>query len=124
ETSPVGREMCFVILAMLAERRFDVFLRSAQRARDALSIFPLLEARQLLEAVSREAVTGVVMALQSSEPWFHDWRTLFVRREGTPATSDDVHELSSEDSVQGWTLANVLKRSLVGVQLQGLLRAS
>ncbi len=108
--SRVSAEMRFVILAMFAERRWDLVKATAQRARDTLSLIDTQTAKQFLNAVSLEAVFQLLHAVEISTPWFTSWRALFTRTPALAATDQELQSLADPDSVMGWTSANVLKR--------------
>jgi len=117
----VSEQMQVVLLAMLGERRWDLIETSAQRATDALSIFPGADARRVREAPSLEAICEFLRAFSPEPDWFRRWRDLFIRATGSPASDEDLGLLTEADSIIGWTSANVLKRlALTEQQLHGL----
>lgn len=106
----VSQQMQVVLLAMLGERRWDLIETSAQRAMDALSIFPGDYASRIREARSLDELFAFLETLSPEPAWFGRWRDLFTRTTGTPATDEDLGLLTEADSIIGWTSANVLKR--------------
>lgn len=108
-SSRVSAEMQRVILAMFAERKWDLVMATAQRAVDTLRLIDSEESRKFLAAPSLEDVFGLVRSGPAST-WFAVWRDLFTRSFNSPASPDDIRLLSAPDSVLGWTSANVLRR--------------
>src|SRR5262249_23464736 len=108
----VSRETEVMLVAMLAERRWDRIYTTAERSRDALSLFPPNStARTLLEeATDLEAIFGVVLQVQSEKEDFLAWRRLFTLPPGSDVPDDAIRLLEHKNSVLGWTAANVLKR--------------
>jgi hypothetical protein len=118
----VSQQMQVVLLAMLGERRWDLIEMSAQRAVDALSIFPGDDARRIREADSLDDIFKFLEALPPQPAWFARWRSLFSRTSGTPARDEDLALLTEPDSIIGWTSANVLKRLALTQEQLGRLR--
>ena len=54
---------------------------------------------------------GWVRTHQSSTPWFLTWKELFLLAPGSPVGADFVSQIADPQSIQGWTAANVIKRS-------------
>jgi hypothetical protein len=106
----VSLEIRIVIFAMLAERRLDIMLRTAERAIDALSLIQGEDVEPFKTAQTLEEIFVAVNGVESEKEWFHEWRGLYTTPLGTPATRFDVGRLTEKDSVIGWTSANVLKR--------------
>jgi hypothetical protein len=116
----VSENMQVFMLTMLGERRFDLIEASAQRATDALSVFPREYARRILEAPSLDAIFQCLNEIEGEQS-FETWRNLFTRPFGAAATNDDIQSLFEVDSIIGWTAANVLKRlSMSEQQLESL----
>src|SRR5262249_7222301 len=103
-------------------KRFDIVRSSAQQASDALAVSGADEAAALLRAPDFAAARAIVGTWRSAEGWFGDWRTLFVRAPETSADDDDLSALADQDSVTGWTLANVLRRVRLSEHQQARLR--
>ena len=110
------------MLAMLANRRFDLQKNTATRAADALAISPSPAARELLSAPDREAVIARVARAPYAEPWFVGWRDVFTIPVGAPAPDQLVQQILEPDSVIGWTAANVVKHLTVDDARQASLR--
>jgi hypothetical protein len=96
-----------IMFAMLAERRFDRHFHSARRAADALELQRDEIAVRMRSARDLEQLFEVIASVGSLGERFRHWRALFTARE---ATGEMICALSSEDSVVGWTSANVLRR--------------
>jgi hypothetical protein len=105
-------EMRTMILAMLAEKRFDPILATRQRASDALALMQLSSARPFREAQSLNDVFRAVDVLQSNEGWFNDWKSLFKTAPDARLNAEILAAIRSPDSIAGWTIANVAKRSV------------
>jgi hypothetical protein len=122
--SQVSRDMEAVVYAMLAERRFDRVLATAQRASDALHLSTSSIAAEFKTAESLDALRTLVARIPGNADWFNDWVSLFTRADGT-RDEVDVAMLTQADSIRGWTYSNVLRRSAVeeeGLErLRGLL---
>lgn len=117
----VGTEMRSVIFSMLAEKRFDAILSTRQKANDALMLMQLSDARVFQEAHSLEAVKAALAAVESGEKWFLDWRSLFQAKPDSELSPQMLAEIRRPDSIIGWTMANVAKRTVVSEQSQGHL---
>ncbi len=109
-SSRVSAEMQRVILAMFAERKWDLIIATAQRAMDTLRLIDSEESREFLAANSLTAVFGLVGEGGPASGWFAAWRDLFTKPLKSAASADDVALLLAPDSVLGWTSANVLRR--------------
>lgn len=103
-------EMQTIIYAMLAEKRFDLVLQTRRRATDALLLIQSDIARHFAEAPTIEAVFHELMKLDSRAEWFVRWRELFVRDSAAGLVPSELEALRSDDSVIGWTAANVARR--------------
>lgn len=106
----VSKEMEHVITAMLAERMGDIFQPTVIRARDALAILGSDQAQSYLKADSFDKVLAAVDALESRKEWFCEWQQLFTRQPDSELEDGQLELLKSEDSILGWTIANVLRR--------------
>jgi HEAT repeat protein len=106
----VSEAMQFVLLAMLAERQFDLIAASAVRASDALAVFPSADASDFLRAGTIRDVIHIVSNRTYDTPWFRDWRELFTERSGGSVEGHAVRMIGERDSIVGWTAANVIKR--------------
>lgn len=105
----VSIHMEMILLAVMAERRWDLILATAEKSTDALRLFGTDEAQALLDAKSPETLYEIVGGLPEGDDQFERWRSLFVRSRNTPPSTKDV-ELLTENSIIGWTAANVLRR--------------
>jgi HEAT repeats len=119
----VSEAMRTAILALLAEKRWDPIEATAERVTDALRIFRSEEANAFLRASSLAEVFKLVQAAQGeTAEWFDHWRRLFVTPAGSALREIDISALEDEDSLMGWTLANVLKRVQLQPEQQAILR--
>ena len=123
-TVKVSEAMRTAVLALLAEKRWDEIEATAERVTDALRIFRSEEANAYLEASSLEAVFALVQAADGEQAdWFDNWRVLFLTPPGSNLPTLDIAALDDEDSLMGWTLANVLKRVRLQPQQHAVLRS-
>ncbi|ARP63812.1 hypothetical protein A9K65_010815 [Mesorhizobium sp. WSM1497] len=99
-----------IILAMLAEKRFDRHYLSARRALDALELFKDDAALAMKDAHDREALIALVSAQPDHSDLFARWKALFTLPGGEVASENTVDAVQEDDSIIGWTAANVLKR--------------
>lgn len=106
----VSQEMHTAILAMLADKRWDIIKATATQVTDALRHDDSLLSRQLQQAQRREDLFPLLRSIDSTQEWFTDWVTLFTIPDGSIADEDLVDKLRSLDSLESWTLANVLRR--------------
>ncbi|MCY1163825.1 hypothetical protein D9M73_36860 [compost metagenome] len=116
-------EVQTVILAMLAEKIFDIFEPTSRLAKDAISLVDVPIATTLKECNSLDALLTLVRNIPSNIPWFMEWKRIFTLRKGESATDDDLKQIASTDSIAGWTIANVAKRITMLDRQQVLLRA-
>lgn len=119
----VSKQMEVILLAMLADRRWDLLERTAQRVMDALHMFGTDESRALLAAQSEGEVYRFVREYPATNHEFAHWRTLFTCPTEEVACEPELEEILNEDSLIGWTLANVLKRLGLTEGQQVTLRA-
>ncbi len=108
----VGSEMSTMIFAMLAEKRFDSILATRQRADDALALMQLSGAQPFRTASSLEGVFAALDSITSTETWFKDWSQLFRTKHDAALSADALASIRSPDSIIGWTVANVAKRTV------------
>ncbi|MDI5906215.1 MULTISPECIES: HEAT repeat domain-containing protein [Streptomyces] len=106
----VTREMQVELLAMLADKRWDPVAATVQAATDALRLNGSDTAKEMLNASSRAELFRVVEEVTSTNPSFIRWRTIFTIKDGEYVGADIVESLASDDPVEAWTLANVLRR--------------
>jgi hypothetical protein len=108
----VGSEMSTMIFAMLAEKRFDAILATRQRADDALALMQLSGAEPFRAAASLEAVFEALDSIVSTEKWFNNWTQLFNTKADAALSADTLASVRDPDSIIGWTVANVAKRTV------------
>ena len=104
-------EMRLVVFAMMAERKFDLFDATRQRAHDALLLLNDSAAAPFVAAKSISDVIRAVSSLGGSAPWFRKWQETFSAGRSKHLRDDVVREMQSRDSIIGWTISNVLKRT-------------
>ena len=113
------------MLAMLAERRWDPFRATAQQVSDALALFPSGTADSFLDAPDLASIFELVRSLISEGSSLWKWANVFTHQIGSPVSDDDMVALEEGDSLMGWTMANVLKRSMLSdrqlARLTGIL---
>lgn len=117
----VGTAMRAMIFAMLAEKRFDAILATREKANDALALMQLSDSRPFREAESLEAIFSALDAIQSNDGWFADWKRLFQTTPDFRLSFETLASIRAPDSITGWTVANVAKRSLVDGNAPALL---
>jgi hypothetical protein len=114
-----------VMLAMLADKLFDRHYLSRRKAADALDLFRDDEAIRLRSAESREALVKLIQDSPKDGPKFEEWRNVFALAPGADAPQDIVSALTADDSIVGWTAANVLKRLVLAEdQLRTIITAA
>ncbi len=120
----VSAAMQTVLSAMVAEKRWDFVLPTRQFAKDALSVFPAGSiARRFLELASLADLISEVRALTVECQRFQIWQRVFSLGADEEVAEGLFEEISSDDSIIGWTLANVLKRTKVNEARQERLRS-
>jgi hypothetical protein len=58
----------------------------------------------------------------SQAAWFNDWRRLFSTPIAAQMSDVDLNQITDPDSVKGWTVANVAKRTSLSDEQQARLR--
>lgn len=107
----VSTGMHVALLAMLAERRWDPVRSTADRVEDALRLVGDEVAEDLLVAENPEEVRERILREDLQGDLYEAWRRLFVREDGVPADDELLSALIDEESLLGWTAANVLRRA-------------
>jgi len=121
----VPHEVRLVILAMLAEKRFDRHFFSARRACDALDLLSDSDAKAMRDAQSLDDLAALISAVNSESEIFNKWRGLFTLKSDQVALDETVQVLTHENSMIGWTAANVLKRlKLTNSQIAAVISAT
>jgi len=122
----VSRDMETALLAMLASRRWDLIEATALRVTDALRLFDS-SAAEYLRTDDEEQVRALVRNHDFESQEFRDWRDLFLVLPGATVEDTAIEAIANEDSLIGWTAANVLKRVRLsksqGAQLRSLLES-
>lgn len=121
-SAAVTDHMEVALLGMLAERRWDLIRATSQQVTDALALFPSATARALLEAREFEDVIALVTEAMGQDSSWDNWLHLFARPPGSSVTDDDLLVLAQSDSLMGWTMSNVAKRTALSQDQQATLR--
>lgn len=121
ESCLVSREMVVVLLAVLAEKRWDLFCKTSMKALDALRQFDPKVVAPFLKAKSLSELHKMLRNISSEAVWFQDWVQLFCTTERT-YSNQAINILKREDVI-GWTSANVLRRLPLAAQELTHLRA-
>ena len=106
----VPEGMRAIVLFMLALRRFEHQLSSAQRASDALDLFKDQLAITIRGAKTFEELVGFATKLNLADESYQQWLAVFAHPTGEPPSAGSVAILAERDSVRGWTMANMLKQ--------------
>ncbi|WP_158691024.1 NACHT domain-containing protein [Streptomyces sp. 351MFTsu5.1] len=106
----VTSEMQVALLAMLADKRWDPVAATVEAVTDALRLNSTKTAKAMLGAPTRDRLFDVVEEFPSLNPSFIRWRTIFTIGDGEYVGPDIVQSLASDDPIEAWTLANVLRR--------------
>jgi hypothetical protein len=106
----VPDDVRLIILAMLAEKRFDRHFLSARRASDALDLLSDPDAKSMRAVTSLDGLAELISAVEPPSETFAKWRGFFTLKRDQTAPDEIVQALTLENSVIGWTAANVLKR--------------
>ena len=107
----VSTGMHVALLAMLAERRWDPVQSTADRVEDALRLVGDDLAKELLAASDVRTVRDRIQHQDLQGGIYESWRRLFVREDGAPVDDELLDALDDDESLLGWTAANVLRRS-------------
>jgi len=108
--APVGIEMRTVILAMLSDKCFDPVIATRQRAADALRLMQIEEAKPFQHATTLVELCAVVNAVESDVEWFNEWKEVFRISETQTIEPATLVKITEDNSILGWTVANVAKR--------------
>jgi hypothetical protein len=107
----VSETMRIALLAMLAERQWDPMVATAEQVKDALRMIGDEMAHLMLSAESPEEIHKFVSDLDAEDPSFEEWRRIYLRDFGVSADDELLMAIRDEDSLIGWTAANVLRRT-------------
>jgi hypothetical protein len=120
--SKVSPWMETAMLAMLAERRWDVLKSTSQRVTDSLRLFRSEESLRFLSVGSLTELMRLLNGVTHSEKAFREWLRLFTMPAGHQVDDETVRMIVDEDSLIGWTVSNVLKRVEISAEGFGYLR--
>jgi hypothetical protein len=121
-TEQFSPEMSVVVHAMFAERRWDIFIKSATAATDILHVIDTALAHALASPNRLEGVLEIIARQPGDADWFRRWKGLYTSPIGSEASDFDLAGIVEQDSVVGWTTSNVLRRKNLSGDQQGLLR--
>ena len=76
----VPRDVRLIIIAILAERRFDRFFYTARKAADAIDLLTDEDALKLRSTTNRSQLLDVVAAIKAPSEEFAKWVTFFTAR--------------------------------------------
>jgi energy-coupling factor transporter ATP-binding protein EcfA2 len=110
EPQDIDWDLESVVLSMLAEKRWDPIIPTAEKASDALSLFPRDKVSGFLFASSLHELLSFVLTVPSQSRWFMEWKSYFCIESSDAVLPEAFERLRDHDSIIGWTLANVLKR--------------
>lgn len=110
----VAKDVRTIVLSMLALRKLDRQLSTAKKAADALNLFRDNLAIELRNVSSTEELIGFVSQIDYHSQQFEEWKAIFCQPTDGKSTSGLVAELSSANSINGWTASNVIKRLKIG----------
>lgn len=112
-TTSASVHMRIVIYAMLAEKRFDAVVATRERARDALMLIRYPDARPFQKASSFEAVRKALCEVEDGDERFMAWKQIFLLPTNAKVELDQLETVRDADSVIGWTMSNVARRTRV-----------
>ncbi len=119
----VSEEMRRVMIAMFAERLWDPIQPTAIKARDTLKLLRQdPDSQRFLHCRTLEDVLDFIRTSWQGPSWFLQWRDLFATRVRSEVSDAVQHFIEEEDSVIGWTVANVLRRCVLTEVQQANLR--
>lgn len=108
------------ILAIVAEKRFDPVPRTADRTQRVLSQYQF--AKDYLDFADREAMSVRASQIVGDASWLQRWRALYTKAANETITQPEVESVGSDDSLVGWTAANLARRGQLSDELQGMIR--
>ena len=107
----VSATMRLALLAMLGDRQWDPVVATADRVKDALRIVGDELAMEILAASDHNSLRRIVANQPRGDALLERWRSLFLRDPGQPVDGNLIAALDDEESLIGWTAANILRRS-------------
>lgn len=109
-TVPISEEMEYVILSMLAIRRWDIMEATRTKSLDALRVFADEKSSQFRNVGSIVELQALVRGLPVQHERFKKWQALFAPTTDLHINHELLSAISETDSLLGWTLANVLRQ--------------
>lgn len=120
--SRLSPQMEVAMCAMIAEKKFDLIDATRERAEDALRIPRSDIAKKLSQSESLQQLFSKLHETEFEATWFRDWRALFTTSTTGSVSAEAFHLMQSRDSIIGWTVSNVLKRTKVSADQVSLLK--
>ncbi|MEU0212134.1 HEAT repeat domain-containing protein [Streptomyces canus] len=106
----VSDGMITAILAMLAEKRWDLVRNTVEEVEDALRLNGSQLSKIMLEAKDRSELITIVENSMEGESKFSSWREMFTLEDDFAVDSGLIKKLCVDDSLEGWALSNTLRR--------------
>jgi nucleoside phosphorylase len=122
EPRQLSQSIRIAILAAVVEKKFDAVERTRQRSEDILREHHYELAHPFIEAQSLEHIRQQVNKSSGSEGWFKQWKTLFVKETAERLSIETIELIASNDSLIGWTAANLARRNSLDKELQQRIR--
>jgi nucleoside phosphorylase len=116
-----SRPVRLAILALLAEKRFDRVERTRERAESSLRRHQDGLGRAFLQVGSPQELLEYVRESDERGEWFTLWKGVFTKEGGNVLLGKEVNLIEDEDSILGWTVANVIRRTAPSVAVKGNL---
>lgn len=121
QATVLSEEMKTVVTAMMAERKFDRIDATRQRAEDALRLMSREFQARYADTKSVADLIRLVKKVKSDREWFSKWQEVYCMLPGDALKRETIKELQSTDSILGWTVANVAKRTDSADQVKYLI---
>lgn len=99
----------WMLLGVCSEKLFDPILPTRQRARYLFQAFEHPPGSVLKQASTFSEATQIISELQSTDRRFTEWKDLFLC-ESAEGFENTILNIREQQSILGWTLANVLRR--------------
>jgi hypothetical protein len=98
------------LLTMLAEKRWDPIRATSQRVTDALRLLSSQVAQKLLAAADLTELLEIVREMPVQDEAIEEWKAIFTTPPNARVEDSFIARIAEEDSLAGWTVANVLRR--------------
>jgi hypothetical protein len=118
----VAEDIRTVVLAMLALRKLDRQIFTSDKAADALNLFRDEIAIKLRSCDNLQDLKFQIAETEIETELFRDWQAVFCLPVDSIPSNRFVNSIASEDSIIGWTAANIVKHvPLDEAQISSLL---